>query len=864
MLGLRKRTVVVLALFFLCALFVGAAFGALTALYYNIVNTENFTEFSTALPTRLLDINGEVITEFAADEKREIISLRQIPQNMIDALITREDRVFFEHPGFRVSSIIRAALGKLLGRQLGGGSTLTQQIAGTLYTDRSEMSLTRKLRELWWAIQMERRYSKEEILEIYLNRIYFGGGTYGVNAASKYYFGHGAEKLTPAESAILVIQLSNPAYYNPFDYTNRAMDRQRDVLAQMARGGYITSAEADSSFEEFWQNFDYTRISSSAYFMRDDKAPWFSEYVRRELSDMVYGSQNIYTAGFTVHTTLNLKHQLAAQDAMEYYIEYANTTYRETRGARIADASAVYAPMSGMLSLLFNLDGIKVSGERHKTRAFNAYNNEVNPVVDMLSLMLGVENLKVDVVTKANAGIQNDLGRTRIEGTLIAIENDTGYITALVGGSKFGESNQYIRAVQAPLPPGSTFKPIYYSAAIDSRKLTAASQIDDRPVVFYNESGKPYIPSNYLGRWAGSVQLWYALATSMNVPSVHVMHEIGFDAAINRAQSLLGISNAQMPLRGFDRVYPLALGTCSVLPIELARAYAIFANQGKEVTPFAIRAVEDRTGKVVFNPEYDVRLEQQKKGSAIQIITPQTAYIMTSILQNSVRMGTLASSTDYGRLFRYEGGEGRSYTMPAAGKTGTTQNWSDAWAVGYTPHLTAAVWFGFDKPGETLGLRLTGATLAGRAWARFMKTANEDYAYRDFTPPQTGLVRAEVCSVSGLLLTPACGSNRTTQYFLDGTQPVTVCTLHTNVENAQVIVIGRLNKEYYQAGAPRFFIADDKPLSVDLSFLDADEYEDENKDKTGARGAPGTPVEAGAQGVSGGETKIPERNYFLD
>jgi penicillin-binding protein 1A len=296
-----------------------------------------------------------------------------------------------------------------------------------------------------------------------------------------------------------------------------------------------------------------------------------------------------------------------------------------------------------------------------------------------------------------------------------------------------------------------------------------------------------------------------------------------------------------MPYRGFDRVYPLALGTCSVRPVELARAFAVFANQGREVTPIAIRFVEDRNGKVIFNPERDVndaRLEKQKKAGGIQVITPQTAYIMTSILQNSVRMGTLASSTNYGSLFRYTDANGKSYTMPAAGKTGTTQNWTNAWAVGYTPHITSAVWFGFDKPGETLGLSLTGATLSGRAWARFMKAANEDYPHKDFAAPQSGLVRAEVCSVSGMLPTPACGNNRTMQYFLDGTQPVTLCTTHTNAIALEAIVRERLESEYYQTGAKQFDLADTAPLMLDLSFLNEDSDEDRQTPQENSSGTP--------------------------
>ena len=249
-----KTCILFFVLVFFAVIF-GGILGGLLAGTVNTKNVENFIEFNPALPTRLLDINGEVITEFASDEKREMISIDRLPQHMIDSLVTREDRIFYDHNGFSLKALLRAVVGKLTGRTLGGGSTLTQQIAGTLYCDRTEMSYMRKIKELWWAFQMERRYSKNEIMELYLNRIYFGGGTYGVNAASKYYFGHDATKITPAESAILVIQLSNPAYYNPFDHPNRARERQQDVLVSMVKNGYITQEQADESYDDDRANF---------------------------------------------------------------------------------------------------------------------------------------------------------------------------------------------------------------------------------------------------------------------------------------------------------------------------------------------------------------------------------------------------------------------------------------------------------------------------------------------------------------------------------------------------------------------------------------------------------------------------------
>ncbi|MCM1322405.1 MAG: PBP1A family penicillin-binding protein [Bacteroides sp.] len=819
---IKKRTVVLVFIPMFCAVFMGAALGIMLASTVNTIRTEQFSEFKPALPTRLLDINGELITEFSSDEKREMISINTLPQHMIDALVVREDRVFFNHNGFSFKALFRAVFGRIFGMSLGGGSTLTQQIAGTLYCDRSDISYSRKLKELWWAIQMERRYSKKEILELYLNKIYFGGGTYGVNAASKYYFGHDAAEITPAEAAILVIQLSNPAYYNPFDHPNRAMDRQQAVLNQMVADNYLSSETAEQSFDDYWAGFDYTRISSSAYFMREDKAPWFSEYVLRQLTSMIYGTLDVYTGGFTVNTTMNMKNQLAAQNVMTEKIAYANRSYQSSSGARRSDAATMYIPFTELVSLVFNIPDLKIARQRNETVAVSAFKNEINPLLDVMSLMFNMESLKVGVINRVNANQKIQNTRTTIEGTLISVENDTGYITALVGGSEFNAENQFIRAVQAKIQPGSTFKPLYYSAAIDSRKFTASSIIYDLPTVFYTDDGHAYIPQNFRGEWTGQVQLWYALATSMNVPSIKVLEGVGFDAAIERSAALLGIPAEELPERGFNRVYPLGLGVCSVRPIELARAFAVFANQGREVTPFAIRSVEDRTGKVFLNPEQELRTEQKRKGGAAQIISPQNAYIMTDILMNSARIGTLARGAGWGSRFKYTAKDGRSYTMPAAGKTGTTQNWADAWAVGYTPYITTAVWFGFDRVGQTLGTELTGSTLAGVAWGEYMRIANEDLPYRAFAVPQTGLVQAVVCSVSGQLLTPDCGNNKTTQYFLEGTQPDTMCEFHSNRVQAKALGLERLSVDRYRSGAQGFEFLNESggALELDLSFLE--------------------------------------------
>ena len=766
------------ALTIIIAVVIGIALGLSLAETTNIKNQENFVEFAPALPTRILDANGTLITEFSADEKREMVSLSELPRHLIHAVLAREDPDFYNHKGFSVRGIARAAFGQITGRNLGGGSTITQQVAGTLYTDRREYTIKRKIRELWWAFQMERRYTKNEILEIYLNYMYMGPGTYGVEAASKYFFGHSVRDITLAEAAILAVQLSSPSRYNPLDKPNDAMDRQRLVLNRMIEFGYTTREEADASFNEYWDNYDYTRASVSAYYTREDKAPWFSEYVRRELDGMMYGTMDYYRDGYTVLTTLDLRHQEAAAKFMNEGLVKANREYARSAGTSNVQAERTYIPIVELLSLSFDLGGIHATyGSQNSARAMSRYTKTINPVVDMAALAFGIQDLKV-ITNTAFAELKTNTEQNVVEGALICVENETGYITAIIGGSKYYESNQLIRATQGNIQPGSSFKPLYYSAAIDSRKLTAASLIYDIPIVFHNEDGTPYIPLNFKGEWKGSVLLYDALSHSMNVPSLKVLDTIGFDAAIGRAAALLDITDPDQIRRTFPRVYPLGLGIISASPLRMARAFAVFANQGRNVSPMAIRSVEDRNGRVVLDPEREVRLRQQRMGNDIQVISPQNAYIMTSMMKKTVESGTLAHGAGYGNKFTFRDEKGNRFRMPAAGKTGTPQNWSDAWAVGYTPYYTTAIWFGFDKPGNSLGVNLTGATLAGPVWGDYMREIHQGLPLKEFAKPATGIREVSVCAKSGLLKTPACNEGEVVLPFLEGTQPTEYCDIH--------------------------------------------------------------------------------------
>ena len=274
-------------------------------------------------------------------------------------------------------------------------------------------------------------------------------------------------------------------------------------------------------------------------------------------------------------------------------------------------------------------------------------------MIDVFSMLFGIESLKTGIVNKGNSLIKQNAEKTTIEGTMIALENSTGYIDAMVGGSKYDQENQFIRAVQARLQPGSTFKPLYYSEAIENHQMleghpaSMTAIISDTPVVFHKEDGTPYIPQDFKGQWEGDVPLWYALAHSMNIPSIKVLDAVGFDAAIKRTSSLLGIPANELESRHFDRVYPLGLGVCAVRPIEMAKAYATIANKGREVTPIAILSVEDKNGNEIMNPEKELRAQQKSQKGGKQILKQESAFIMQEIMKQTVASGTLRYGADW-------------------------------------------------------------------------------------------------------------------------------------------------------------------------------------------------------------------------
>ena len=757
----RKMLInVLVGLAVLTAITVGIGLGLALASQRNIRTLDDHADGEMALPTQVLDRQGRLITEFFSSERRDLISLDDLPRHLVYALIVREDRDFFNHNGFSIRGTFRAAWNILSQQYVSGGSTITQQLAGHMFDDRDDFSVARKLRELWWAFQLERSWTKNEILEVYLNRMYFGHNTYGVEAASQFYFGKSATELTPAESVMLVIQLANPARYSPLHNPQRSRLMQRTILNQMADKGYISHEEADFSFEEYWANYDFTRASTATAFLdREDEAPYFSEYVRGQLEgDILLGRPvDINRAGLIVHTTLDLDHQKAGERYLREGIDRANRAVRQTREDALERAGDII-PMLDMIGVTFDMPDLQVSGERNRQDARRYYTEQINPLLSVASLMFdtSAQDGLYNAVRMSQISRRQASGQENVQGALVTMENETGYITSMIGGAQFERIDQLNRAVQGRRTPGSAFKSLYYAAAIDSGDITPATQLYDSPVVFRNDDGSSYQPRNYAGTWSGPVLARYALSRSLNIPAVRVFHRVGFTDALNTSAALLGIPEDNMAGRGLERRYPVALGVSSVSPLEMTRAYATLANQGMTVEPLTVRYIEDQSGQMVAEPERDLRAAQRDRGRELQIVSEQASYIVTDILKDAFETGTMrANSPD----------------VPMAAKSGTTQNWSDGWVAGYSPLYTTSVWFGFDRGGRSLGTNQYGAALAGPVWTDYMNEIHAGLDVPDFERPEEGLIEVEISEETGLLADSDYSGPTRKEIFMEGTEP---------------------------------------------------------------------------------------------
>ena len=644
---MRKGNKLLLYLFLIIlAVFIGGATGYIIFSLWDLPEVQTLEEYKPSITSRVYSDSNKLLAEFFLENRTPVV-IENVPEMLIKALIATEDARFYSHHGLDFRGIARALYRNIRARKvLEGGSTLTQQLAKVLFLT-PERSYARKLKEMILALRIEQRYTKREILSLYLNQIYFGSGAYGIEAAAQIYFGKPAKDLTIEECALLAGLPRSPKYYSPFKSPVSALGRRAYVLNRMVATGIITRARAEDAKR--------TPLPIPTPVKASGSAPYFVEYIRQKVEER-FGSSILYSGGLNIYTSINDELQKSAEECVA-----AGLAKIEARHAR-------------------------------KDKA-------------------------------------------QLQGALIAIEPLTGRIQAMVGGRDFNKS-QFNRAWQALRQPGSAFKSIIYATALD-RGFGASDILDDSPLTIKVDRKKNWTPENFTRTYQGPVTLSRAITQSLNVPTIRLLEKIGTDEVIRHARKF-GITSALTPYLS------LALGSSDVTLLELTSAYAVFADHGIKIGPVSILTITDNTGRVLYTNDT----------LPIQAISPETAYLMTNLLKGVIAHGTGWRARELGR--------------PVAGKTGTTNDYRDAWFIGYTPSLVTGVWVGYDDQ-SSIGPRETGAHAALPLWLEFMKKAHASRAAEDFAVPE-GIIFKQVDPKTGLLCTDSCVSS-IREAYLPGTEP---------------------------------------------------------------------------------------------
>ncbi len=651
----------------------GVVFGIAQWLGRDLPTPEQLTSIQAPVKTVVYDARGRVLHEFFK-ENRSTVPLKQIPRYLVNATLATEDRSFYQHWGVDLWGVARAAVQDLMQmRRAQGGSTITQQLARNLFLTH-ERSLTRKLKEMALAIEIERNYSKDQILEMYFNQIYFGEGAYGVEAAAKTYFAKPVQELSLPECALLAGMPANPSIFSPRRRAEAARLRRAKVLRNMLATRAITQVEFDGAMGA---PLGVTPVRYS-----NDRSPYFVEMVRLHLDER-YGSNAVYEGGLRVYTTLDMDLQQIGERALEKQLQALET------------------------------------------------------------------ELKLKPVRASFVTASSDSGRAAphtpyLQGALVALDPRNGYVRALVGGRDWNQSN-FNRAIQARRQPGSAFKPFVYTAAIDNG-FHPTDIIVDEPVAFPGVNGELYQPSNYDRTFRGPVTLRYALQQSINIPAIKLLRKVGTSLVASYARRM----GVKSPI---GQNLSLALGTSEVTLLELTSAYGVIANRGIRNDPLFILKVEDKNGSVL----------EKNAPRPMEVLSEETAAVMTSMLQSVLDHGTGYPA------------RARGFLNPAAGKTGTMDEYMDAWFVGFTPSLVCGTWVGFDEK-KPIGPNMTGAHAALPAWTDFMIGATRGRPVEDFPVP-AGTVSRQVCAESGMLATEVC-PNVTTEMFGENSEPTEYCTAH--------------------------------------------------------------------------------------
>jgi len=600
--------------------------------------------------TRIYAADGQLIASLY-QENRASIPIAQIPPALQRAVIDTEDAAFYHHHGISLRGVLRASFRNV--REKGfaeGGSTITQQLARNLFLT-NEKALGRKIAEMLLAVQIERRLTKDEILERYLNQVYLGQGAYGVEAAAEVYFGKPARTLTLPESALLAGLIRAPSYYSPYEHPDRAKTRRAEVLQRMADLGDVTPHEMRAASQA---PLDLSEKGNAGYI--GIRAPYFVSYILPMLLQR-FGEDVLYKGGLRVYTTLDLHAQALADAAVRQGVDQAQRGH------------------------------------------LNAH-----------------------------------------QAAMIVLDPKTGYVRAMIGGYDF-RTSQFNRAWQARRQPGSAFKPFTYTTALQ-RGIPLTTMLEDAPVSFPLPNGKVWEPKDFDQKWHGWITMRYALENSINVATIRLEQKVG-PAAIVETARRMGIQSPLFP------TLSLTLGASDVTLLEMASAYGVFASGGVRAAPVAILRVTDSKGKVL----------QDALPKRTVVLTPEVAYVMTDLLKGVILRGT---------------GTAANIGIPAAGKTGTADDYRNAWFIGFTPNLVAAVWAGNDD--DSPMNKVVGGGLPAQIWAGFMKRATAGTPKVDWDRPD-GVIEGTTCGTTGLLATPDCPDPRR-ELFIKGTEPTTYDQSH--------------------------------------------------------------------------------------
>lgn len=741
-----------LIVFVVISIILGASVGGYFAIERGIPSIEELKQYRPTAGTKIYADDDGLLGELKV-EKGIFVPINKIPEQMVNSVIAVEDSRFWRHRGIDYIAIMRALLKDIISVGFKeGASTITQQLAKVMFLT-PEKTLKRKLREAALAIKIEKNLDKREILELYLNKIYFGHGAYGVEMASRIYFGKSVKDITLSEAALIAGLIKAPLLYSPYNDLTKAKERQQIVLTRMEDEGYIKKFEKENALKQpIFLSSARAGIEANNY---------FTEYIRKYLEDK-YGEALVYRGGLRVYTTLERNAQLSAAKALQQGLreldkrrgwqgplehrkdidikkELKSKELITTVVANIGDISSGLVLKVTEKEALIKTRGIvgklSIEDARWASKGIDPRGGTSKNLKDfkLTQILRPGDIVKVSIKTIKDHNIQLYLEQEpEVEGAVVAVEPNTGYIKVIVGGYDFIKS-EFNRALYAKRQPGSAFKPIIYAAAIDNG-FTPASIIVDEPVTYPGGPEGEWKPENYDHKFYGPTRLREALTYSRNVVTIKLVEAMGVNRVIDFARTL-GFQG-EMP-----RNLTISLGSLSVTPLELALCFNVFASGGMKVKPIAVRYITDSKGRVLESNEPE----------AEEVISPQTAFLITSMMEDVVKYGT--------------GWRAKALGMPVAGKTGTTNDYRDAWFVGYTTDLVAAVWVGFDDM-RPLGHLETGARAASPIWVSFMKSVFKG-GPQEFSLPDEGIVSYSIDPATGLL----SRDDGIKEYFKKGTEP---------------------------------------------------------------------------------------------